>query len=144
MHFSKLLQNSRLSSEKGVYQLHWLENGKPKTINRLCGQDKEGILYIGMTEGKLMKRVSDLQQALKSNSIISLDSPASSGHAQMGMKYFRIRKRIPIRDLSIRVVPHDEPKKEESERLDDYVKEFGELPPLNGQYGSVSPRWDTF
>lgn len=142
--FYEFLKNWPSSPDKGIYQLYWLENKGPKTINRLYGQDKEGILYIGMTEGKLLKRVSDLQQALKSNSDKALVSPTSSGHTQMGMKYYRIRKKVLIQDLSIKIFPHEDPKSEESIRLDNYVKAFGELPPLNGQYGSVSPDWNRF
>jgi len=142
--FHALLKDSPLSSQKGVYYLYWFRNGKPRALQRLCGIDKEGVLYIGMTDGPLLKRVCNLQQALISNADFSLESPCKSRHTQMGMKYYRIRKKVLIEDLHIQFFSVSQPKLEESIRLDNYVKAFGELPPLNGQYGSVSPKWETF
>lgn len=142
--FERLLKEKSESAKSGIYQLQWFENGLPRTLTRLCGNDKNGIIYIGMTENSLLKRVCNLQKALLTNSKLSDTEPSTSGHTQMGFKYFRIRRKVKIGDLFIRIITCEEPKREESKKLDNYVKNFGELPPLNGQYGSVSPDWGQF
>ncbi|PHQ59930.1 MAG: hypothetical protein COC08_08010 [Maribacter sp.] len=83
----------------------------------------------------------ELQRALLSNWKAKNDGPASSGHTQIGEKYYRIRKKINISDLRIQIFPDDKPKQAETDALESYVLNFAELPPLNGQYGSFYPKW---
>ena len=132
------------SANKGIYKLYYFENEKPRTIYRLFSRDEKGVLYIGMTEGALLKRVGDLQQALIANSKKDDLEPAYSGHTQIGKKYYRIRKKINIDDLFIKIFPHANPKQVETDAIENYVNEFAELPPLNGQYGSFEPDWSMF
>jgi len=142
--FKLLLKSLSQSSRGGIYVLHCFENEKPRTIHRLFGHDTKGILYIGMTEGSLVNRVGALQQSLVDNANTDEKEPAHSGHTQMGKKYFRIRKKIDIDSLYIQVFPHENPKQAETDALENYVKEYAELPPLNGQYGSFDPEWSIF
>lgn len=143
--FLKSLRQFPQCDRKGVYKLFYQENGKPKTIKRLFSEDASGLLYIGMTEGPLIERVGNLQKALVSNWNAKEDGPASSGHTQMGKRYYRIRKKVHIDDLFIKIIPVDNPKQTESDYLEDYVSVFAELPPpLNGQYGSYDPDWGMF
>lgn len=143
--FQLELQSITDNQRKGIYKLYYFENGHPRIIPRLFNNDKNGILYIGMTEVPLVKRVSNLQKALFVNSIGDESGPVSSGHTQMGRKYYRIRNKIKIQNLFIRIFPDDFPKKAESIELEKYVSEFAELPPLNGQYGSFDPEnWAIF
>src|SRR5690606_2758619 len=86
------LQSLTYSQARGIYKLYYFQNGHPRTIPRLFNEDKNGILYIGMTEIPLVKRVSDLQKALFDNSNADESGPVSSGHTQMGRKYYRIRR----------------------------------------------------
>lgn len=97
-----------------------------------------------MTEGSLFDRVANLQKALVFNSKTDLGKPASSGHTQMGKKYYRIRKKINIDDLYIKIFTDINPKQAETDAIEKYVNEFAELPPLNGQYGSFEPEWSMF
>lgn len=132
------------SNDIGIYKLHYFEDGKPRIIHRLLSKDETGVLYIGMTEGPLFDRVCNLQKALVSNWKTDAGKPASSGHTQMGKKYYRIRKKINIDDLYIKVFSDSNPKQAETDAIEEYVKQFAELPPLNGQYGSYEPDWSMF
>ncbi|MAO15912.1 hypothetical protein [Flagellimonas oceanensis] len=142
--FKSALHSIVESKKPGIYFLCYYTNGKPRAIQRLHGSDKNGVLYIGMTEGALFDRVSNLQHALLANSKLEMQKPASSGHTQMGLKYFRIRNKVPIDSLFIHILPDDSPKQAESEALENYVNAFAELPPLNGQYGSCTPNWSKY
>ncbi|WP_289060354.1 hypothetical protein [uncultured Zobellia sp.] len=132
------------SDGPGIYKLYYFENGQPRKIQRLFGEDINGLLYVGMTEGTLINRVRDLQKALLSNSEKDMLGPASSGHTQMGKKYYRIRNKIDVDNLFIEIFPNQNPKQAETNDLEDYVNKFAELPPLNGQYGSYDPDWSKF
>lgn len=142
--FQDKLKTLPQSALKGIYKLYYFEDGKPKTIQRLFSEDESGVIYVGMTEGTLFDRVSNLQKALVFNSKADLGKPASSGHTQMGKKYYRIRKKINIDELYIKIFPDANPKQAETGAIEKYVNEFAELPPLNGQYGSFEPDWSIF
>ncbi len=132
------------SSGKGIYKLYYFRNGQPRTIKRFFSEDPSGLIYIGMTVGPLSHRVANLQRALVSNWRTEEGKPASSGHAQMGQKYYRIRKKINIDDLYIQIFSDENPKQAETDCLENYVYKFGELPPFNGQYGTIEPVWSLF
>tara|TARA_R110002051_G_scaffold218896_1_gene282749 strand:+ start:10728 stop:11201 length:474 start_codon:yes stop_codon:yes gene_type:complete len=142
--FQLRLKSLPESDEMGIYRLYYFEDGKPKEIQRFVSKDQQGVLYIGMTDGPLLHRVGNLQKALVGNSKPALEKPASSGHTQMGKKYYRIRKKINIDDLYIKIFPDINPKQAETDAIEKYVNEFAELPPLNGQYGSFEPEWSMF
>ncbi|MFT6841923.1 MAG: hypothetical protein ACJASR_000686 [Psychroserpens sp.] len=59
--FQEKLKTLPQSAHKGIYKLYYFEDGKPRTICRLFSKDNTGVLYIGMTEGALLKRVGNLQ-----------------------------------------------------------------------------------
>ena len=142
--FQSELKSIPQSEEKGIYTLYYFEAGKPRIIHRLFSKDETGVLYIGMTEGPLFDRVCNLQKALVANWKTDAGKPASSGHTQMGKKYYRLRNKINIDDLYIKVFPDTHPKQGETDAIEKYVKQFAELPPLNGQYGSYEPDWKMF
>lgn len=128
----------------GTYKLHWCKNGKPKKICRLLDTDCEGVLYIGETGKALYDRVSSLATAIKSNTKENQPKPKERGHKALSKKFFRIRKHIDIKDLYMEVFPVKlSPKEDESKLIEEYVAEFGELPPLNGNYGSHE-HWGLF
>lgn len=144
---STFLQNLRKFpnyDSKGLYKLFYWKNGKPKTIKRFFSEDNSGLLYIGMTEGPLIERIGNLQKALASNWYAGEIGPVSSGHTQIGKRYYRIRKRVHIDDLFIEMIPVNNPKQAETDLLENYVSQYAELPPLNGQYGFYEPNWSLF
>ncbi|NAS10603.1 hypothetical protein [Poritiphilus flavus] len=130
--------------EKGVYELYYFDGSNPRTISRLFGADDKGILYIGCTKKALLKRVSDLQKTIMENSKSEQKRPVVKGYKTLNKKFFRIRKKIDVNNLYVSLFQYDRPKYEESRRLENYVIQFGELPPLNGQYGSEDPDWTMF
>ncbi len=130
--------------EKGTYSLHWFKDDGPREIGRLLGIDTDGVLYIGKTDTPLYNRVSSLRNSVLSNSAQIQSFPIEKGHKALSMKFFRIRKRIDIKDLYVKVFPAEaNPLADESFLLEKYASKFGELPPLNGDYGSQE-HWDLF
>lgn len=128
----------------GTYILHWFQGEKPREICRLLGTDYKGILYIGKTDTPLYKRVTSLQDSIISNSDLSRTKPVEKGHNTLSKKFFRIRKSVQIADLYV-IVQRSKvnPGKDESYLLDKYASEYGELPPLNGNYGKYE-HWRLF
>ncbi|MEM1258183.1 MAG: hypothetical protein AAGH81_06625 [Bacteroidota bacterium] len=121
---------------KGCYALLWYKKGKPRSIPRLKEKDKSGILYIGKAD-KIKSRVGSLQKTILNNSSSILKEPIIQGHQTLSKKFFRIRDNFEIDDFKIKIwnCPDDDPEEVESFLLESYVKQYAELPPLNGQYG---------
>ena len=135
---------SDFGNSSGTYILHLYENGLPKVLDRAFGKDLQGILYIGCTEKALYERVNSLATAVISNAGHSLREPNVVGHKTLSKKFYRIRTRVDVDDLIVEVRDCAEsPKKDESLLLEQYVKDFGELPPLNGNYGAYVD-WSIF
>lgn len=125
------------SNANGTYKLFWYKKDRPRKINRLLDVDCDGILYIGKTDKTLSYRVGSLASAIKSNTKHDQVEPKEIGHKALAKKFFRIRKHIDINDLYVEVSKvFDTPLKDESRLLEKYIAEFGELPPMNGNYGS--------
>ena len=110
----------------GVYELYCMT---PKTnikpINRLLKKDKKGTLYIGKADS-FLDRVIHLKKSLSPDYI-------SSNH-ECGVRYkalTEIRENFPYEHLYVELLGSSNPRTLEVERLDSYLKEFGELPPLN-------------
>ena len=132
------------NKEVGTYILRWFKNGKPRNICRLLDTDCHGVLYIGETEKTLFSRVASLATAILSNSKKDQSEPVEIGHHTFSKKFFRIRKHIDVNDLYVEVISCKiSPKKDESKLIEEYVAEYGELPPLNGNYGQHA-HWDLF
>jgi len=130
--------------QKGTYILHLYKNDKPGKICRLLDVDCNGILYIGETDDTLYNRVASLVTAIKSNSSLIQSEPKQRGHMSLSLKFFRIRKHIDIENLVVEVRETIKtPERDESDLLESYVAEFGELPPLNGNYGKYAD-WGRF
>lgn len=111
----------------------------PDGLPRLGKEDPKSILYIGKAD-TMGKRVSSLITSVQANRKGVQNGPVEKGHQALSRKYYRIRERVNIEQLFIEIypVPNIDAKVVESYMLETYVKEFGELPPLNGQYGSCS------
>lgn len=110
-----------------------------KGLARLAKNDPKSILYIGKAD-ILGRRIESLITSVHANSNHEQDRPNEKGHKSLSRKFYRIRKLIDIDQLSIEVYtfPNIDAKVVESYMLEIYVREFGELPPLNGQFGSHS------
>lgn len=129
-------KNEIWSSNPGCYILFQKNN----PINRIGGTDDKGILYIGKGD-KILKRVNSLQQSVICNADHNQDSCVIKGHNALSQKFYRMRKHLDVNTMSIRlfILPEFvEAKYLESYLLELYVSHYGELPPLNGSYGSVT------
>ncbi len=124
-------------NEGGTYSLHIFQNGKPKSLSRAFGVDEKGILYIGENEKDLLSRVNSLRKSIMLNCNPNQKKPQLGGHQTLSKKYYRIRKHIDENQLHIIVNPIKVSNKEdESALIEAYVRDHGEIPPLNGTYGN--------
>jgi hypothetical protein len=117
----------------GVYRLIGLEEGKsglePASINRICGEDLMGTLYIGQAKS--------LQECL--GDLVKTYSPdyRSGRHPVLSDK---IAARFPLAKLGFaweRVDRSVYPWDREAKLMSDYIIEFGERPPLNRHCGVI-------
>lgn len=105
-------------------------------IARLGKTDANGILYIGKADN-LYTRVVSLQKSVLSNCNYSGKAKVK-GHKALSKKVFRIQRFLDTSKMTIKIVvlpTFESIMYAESYLLEEYVRQFGELPPLNGQYG---------
>ena len=109
----------------GVYIIHSCNKNIPIKIDRVLGQDEEGILYIGKSEN-IRERLRMLWRVLN-------PKHKATAHT-FGKKYNenkKLREAFPLKSLfiSYRISPY--PKLLEYKFLDKYFLKFGEVPPFN-------------
>ena len=95
-----------------------------KPVPRVIKTDEDGILYIG--KGLLTKNHERIGELI--NSV----NERSTQH-EAGEKYQKISAKYKIDGLTLYVYLSDNSREKEKKYLDKYLKEFGELPPLNRQ-----------
>jgi hypothetical protein len=113
----------------GVYRLIALASEgdatKPAVLNRLCGQDTTGTLYIGCAR-RLSDRLNQLRRSLRGR---------EDTHGAI-----RMLNRIPLLDyptdrLAIALLfTFREFERVEGDLLEAYMNSFGDTPPLNFRY----------
>jgi hypothetical protein len=113
---------------KGVYRIYVQnERGLPLVVNRFCGVDKTGLLYIGQTDRQtLRKRLYNFWASAQ-------DCMETNNHSG-GVKYCDIhiiRDTLKIHTLWFNFSPFDTPKQLEKDLLRAYATVYGEYPPLN-------------
>ena len=118
-----------LRSDSGIFEILALDNlGKPRPLARIGGTDGGGVLFIGQGH-KLRKRLELLRLGLFRD---------DAGH--MAAKAYEenppFQKVVPKQQLGFRFEHCEDFKTRAKERLDRYVKHFGELPPLNAPLSS--------
>jgi hypothetical protein len=113
-----------LQPKTGVYRLIALDvNGKPMPLNRVCGVDETGTLYIGATDRQLLNRLGGLVKTHRADY-------AGQPHRQLSIP---LTDRFPADRLAISWEYTEMPWPREAELLMAYEDELGELPPNNGQ-----------
>jgi hypothetical protein len=111
----------------GVYRLIGLASRGYATINRACGQDTNGTLYIG--KGRpLSSRLDALRRSLRRGSY-------DHGAPETLRYYQRLNQIFPPDELAIAVFPCSNCEYVECDLLDVYINSFGESPPLNLKRG---------
>ncbi|MFC1732222.1 hypothetical protein ACFL6I_18090 [candidate division KSB1 bacterium] len=119
--------NAKFKKGGGAYKLICRKDGDPIPVPRLLDIDNEGILYIGKADEYLL-RIIDLKKAI-------LPGYKSDNHI-CGRRYNKnpkISKRFPIDSLYVEFYPSEKPDDKETELIQIYFNNFGEVPPLNAQ-----------
>lgn len=112
----------------GIYSLACLSSPPADTvlpIHRVLGEDKAGVLYIGMAMS-FKDRAIELKKSLSPTHI-------SKGH-ECGARYKASQvmcEKFPYENLVMTLTSADDPRGAERRVLDRYLNQFGELPPLN-------------
>lgn len=115
-------------SGAAVYQVRLLTSRRPLRIGRLLRRDPRGLLCIGMT-ADMQRRLRDFVQGLK----------RGRGHSEANLLHqleesTPLKRLMPRRDYQYRF--HPTRNRADAQRLEErlikqYVKQFGEVPPLN-------------
>lgn len=103
----------------GVYKLV-----ADKPIGRLLGDDNDGVLYIG--KGVILSSSSRVGKFI--NALNNTESRHDGGGR---LNAPNILDKFPIKNLKIEITLTEAPKELESNLLQKYNEEFGELPPFN-------------
>lgn len=120
----------KIENRSGIYFLRWVKNRKPVVINRLCGTDHEGLLYIGETK-TLRRRFQriwrgiNLEIKTKSNKINTL---------RKNILFCNLHQSINLDEYEIIWEELDtklEAQIQEAAALKLYAEKFKEPPPLN-------------
>ena len=93
-----------------------------KPVHRALGIDSKGILYIGAARkvGRLVQLLATVRDNSKTH--------------KFGIRYKsnpEFQNQYPVESLQVRLIPTDNPFVLERQKLSDYEKQFGELPPFN-------------
>lgn len=123
--------SEQLPQKPGIYKIIALDdNNKPETICRVYGNDKEGVLYIGQSSKQTIQhRIGDFWKAHNNEYL----SDAHSG-ARTYASSKKIYERYKFNDLGVWFEVCNNPEGRETEELENYFDEFGELPPLNNKF----------
>jgi len=120
--------NEHFGTGGGIYMLSCMHSEKaeePMAVERLLGEDQDGVLYIGMALS-FLDRVINLKKSLSPQHI-------SRAH-ECGARYkghSGICHRFPYERLLITFDGAGDARAAEREALQTYMQKFGELPPLN-------------
>ncbi len=122
----------------GVYIIFWIRDRKPRSIHRILGTDKKGILYIGATKSKkgLRGRLRDLRVSVQMvrGQRKRKRYPHTFGPS---LAYTGLSNIIKDNELGVYFKEFSKEDAEYQERLAflNYTRKYGEPPPLNLQVG---------
>ncbi len=111
---------------KGVYRLIALSNKNDFTLqklDRVCGVDDTGTLYIGASYVSLLGRLA---------AVVKTHRPDYVGRPHQRLSP-RLADRFTERKLAVSWEPTETPWEREHRLLVAYEETFGELPPMNNQ-----------
>lgn len=113
----------------GVYRVFLFDSkGKPCTINRFIGSDSSGLIYIGAAEKTTIR--------YRLNAFLrSMDAAYRQDNHSGGKKIAnsdRLREYIQDHRLFFSAEYCEYAKDKEFNALKEYVRDYGEVPPLNG------------
>jgi hypothetical protein len=103
------------------------QDGGIASIQRVCGVDASGTLYIGRA-GSIEWRVNELRKTLRPAEYVGAHG---AGLLLRNIQIFR--EAFPVQNLAVQWALCEEPGETEARLIDTYVRHFGEGPPLNRQ-----------
>lgn len=116
-----------------VYKLFTKKLDEIIPIQRVGGEDKDGILYIGQTQTATpFERVSLLYKSFKSKPEFKPKKPWLHGADEIYWQCQAVRKRFQFENMFVEIILCKDSKKMEREAIIKYYQEFGEVPPFNG------------
>ena len=123
------INSKELLSSHGVYTIYLCDsNGHSVPIQRLCGEDKEGRLYIGAAEKKTLSY--RLKTFYHSMNPLRRQNNHSAGNKICENE--NLRNWLKTHTLYFGVEIAFKAKDSEKIKLNKYKMKFGEVPPLNG------------
>lgn len=117
-----------IPQEGGVYWIYSLDdNDVPVPINRILGIDQSGVLYIGESEN-LKERLRMLWRVLNPEYLATAHTFGVNYNAMP-----EIQARFPLHTIAIQyeVTAHHDAY--ETQLIEEYRQQFGEVPPMNGR-----------
>jgi hypothetical protein len=112
---------------EGVYKIHIYVKSKPLKIVRLLSTDLQGIFYVGQSNGK-----EGVSSRLKSF-LTNMNNSKSNSHTA-GFKIAnrsKLKTFLKNKQLFFTCYQDSNPATAELKELNNYIKKFGETPPLN-------------
>jgi hypothetical protein len=109
------------------------ETGTPMIINRVCGQDQTGTLYIGLARRSVRFRLQQLMRSLREPRQFRSHKEHDAGRAIHRNPL--LKEKFPRECLAVRWAYDNNPQFFEGNLLAHYFKCFGEIPPLNVKRG---------
>jgi len=109
----------------GVYELRYASNGAAIPLPRVFGTDNEGLLYVGNTRKRtLRKRLKEFKEALAENRHVR----HTVRKTYWDYKFFDA---FPYEKLELRYAPCKNAEGEEAKILQAYIMKFKDKPPMN-------------
>ena len=126
---------SNIPQKGGVYQFRCVgEDGNPKPIRRLLGDDLEGFVYIGESDN-LQKRIKGFWTTIQKQD----RSRHAASWTYVSHDYYPI---FPPQNLQYRYLLVKTKIPTEFNLLLSYRKKFMDLPPLNSSRGNYPGNWE--
>lgn len=115
-------------NSNGVYKIFLYKDGKPMSISRFLETDKTGLVYIGAAEKtKLSYRLTCFLNS--KNSEKKQNNHSGVDKIKQNEKLKKIISKLVF---MYQITVTEDAKEQERRTLKEYVKHFGEVPPLNG------------
>jgi hypothetical protein len=124
----------KIPTNPGVYYIRYVnESGKPVSVQRLGGVDKEGIVYVGETGNSLRKRLRDFWKTAHNFRV-------DRHRAGWNYSYYGFNKIFPLKNLQFSYLSCKSKAHSQSLEFDclwEYrkTKRYIDLPPLNFSAG---------
>jgi len=117
-----------IPEKNGFYKIYALnKKGKPRSIRRVLGNDKEGIIYIGCAPKQTLKKRLDNFRLCVVPGYKTTNH--SGGKRYKSLKAFQ--EEFPYKTLAVTYQVSNKSKQREKAMLEEYSQQYGEVPPLN-------------